>query len=186
LNAVDTVVIGIGNDYRRDDGVGPFVAAAISERKLPGVRVVTGIEDPMDLLDVWSGAALAVVIDAAVASPSTPGRIRRGAADDVAMTGGVSTHGLDVTRAVALGRALGRAPDRLVVFTVEAANTGHGVGLTPRVAAAVSEVVAAAVAEIACIGPQPAYERFFSRGRRQSLEGGQTVCTTERRLMWRK
>jgi hydrogenase maturation protease len=151
---LNTVVIGVGNEYRRDDGVGPVVAAAISERKLPGVRVVTGIEDPMDLLDAWSGAALAVVIDAAVASPSTPGRIHRVAAGDVAAASGVSTHGLDVTQALALGRALGREPERLVVFTVEAADTGYGVGLTPRVAAAVPELVAAAVAEIVGIGPQ--------------------------------
>ncbi|KLO33496.1 hydrogenase maturation protease [Mycobacterium haemophilum] len=145
---LNAVVIGIGNDYRRDDGVGPAVATAISQRKLPGVHVVTGIEDPMDLLDAWSDAALAVVIDAAVASPSTPGRIHRDAVNDVVTAGGVSTHGLDVTQAFALGRALGREPGRLVVFTIEAADTSHGVGLTPQVAAAVPDVVAAAVAEI--------------------------------------
>src|ERR1700752_5325021 len=83
-SALNTVVIGIGNEYRSDDGVGLIVAAAINERKLPGVCVVVGTEDPMDLLDAWSGAALALVIDAAIASPSTPGRIRRVTADDVA------------------------------------------------------------------------------------------------------
>jgi hydrogenase maturation protease len=145
---VGTVVIGIGNEYRRDDGVGPAVAAAIDERALPGVRVVTAIQDPISLLDVWSGVALAVVIDAAVASPSAPGRIHRITVSDVTSADGVSTHGLDVTQVLALGQALGRAPDQLVVFTVEAADIGHGVGLTPQVSAAVPEVVASAVAEI--------------------------------------
>ncbi|MBS4729317.1 hydrogenase maturation protease [Mycobacterium sp. SM1] len=145
---LSTVVIGIGNRYRRDDGVGPVVATAIGGRKLPGVRVVTGIEDPFDLLDAWSGAELAVVIDAAVASPPAPGRIRRDAVTALAATGPVSTHGLDVAGAYALGRALGRTPGRLVLFTVEAADSGHGVGLTPLVAAAVPEAVGAVVAEI--------------------------------------
>lgn len=142
------VVIGIGNEYRRDDGVGPIVATAIDEHNLPGVRVVTGIADPMDLVNAWTGAPLALLIDAAISDPSTPGRIERGAAADAA-AGGISTHGLDVTQALALGQALGREPDQLIVFTVDAADVGDGVGLTPEVAAAVPEVVAAAVAEIA-------------------------------------
>lgn len=143
------VVIGIGNEYRRDDGVGPIVAAAIEEYNLPGVRVVTGVNDPMDLVDTWTGAALAVLIDAAISAQSTPGHIERGAGADVAAAGGISTHGLDVTQALALGQALGQAPDQLIVFTIDAADVSDGVGLTPQVAAAVPEVVAAAVAEIA-------------------------------------
>ena len=142
------VVIGIGNEYRRDDGVGPAVVAAINELALPGVRLVTGIEDPMDLLDAWSAAALALLVDAAVTSPSTPGSIRRCAASDVAAARRMSSHRLNVAEAFALGQALGRVPDQLVVFTVEAADTGYGVGMTPAVAAAVPDVVDAVLAEL--------------------------------------
>jgi hypothetical protein len=39
-------------------------------------------------------------------------------------------------------------PDQLVLFTIEVAHTGHGVGLTPQVARAVPEVVRMAAAEI--------------------------------------
>ena len=142
------VVIGIGNEYRRDDGVGLAVAGAIKERTLPGVRVVTGIEDPMDLLDTWSAAALALLVDAAVTSPSTPGRIHRCAASDVAAGRGMSSHRLNIAEAFALGQALGRVPDELVVFTVETADTGYGVGMTPAVAAAVTDLVDAVLAEL--------------------------------------
>jgi|GEM_PF-3968031 hydrogenase maturation protease len=102
----------------------------------------------MDLLDAWSGAALALVIDAAIASPSTPGRIHRVTADDVASARGISSHSLDFAQAFALGQPLGRAPERLVVFTVETADVGHGVGMTPQVSAAVPDVIAATLAEI--------------------------------------
>ncbi|BBY08231.1 hydrogenase maturation protease [Mycobacterium noviomagense] len=146
MNA-DVVVIGIGNPYRRDDGVGPAVAAAIDEHKPAHVRVVTGIEDPMTLLEAWSGAKLAVLVDAAMTTPSTPGRIHRVTAGDLIAGGGVSTHGLNVTQALALGQALGRMPDRLVVLGVEAADTGQGFGFTAQVAAAMPHVIAA-VAEI--------------------------------------
>jgi hydrogenase maturation protease len=44
--------------------------------------------------------------------------------------GGLSSHGVDIGRAHALGRALVRVPDALVVFTIEVADTDHGIGLT--------------------------------------------------------
>lgn len=146
------VVIGLGNVYRRDDGIGPRVAAACRRCVPAAVRVVTEVGDPAVLLNAWTGASLAVVIDAAVARPSQPGRIRRYTASD--FTGpdvavGVSSHGLDLARVYALGRAVGVIPAELVVFTVDAADTGYGVGLTPAVAAALPEVTARVIAEIA-------------------------------------
>lgn len=148
-DAVDVVVIGLGNRYRGDDGVGAVAAAELNRLALPGVRVVTDIVEPMSLLDTWSGAALAMVIDAAVATPPAPGRVRRCGLDDVdAPTDGLSSHGIDLGRTHELGAAIGRVPGELVVFTVEVVDTGHGVGLTPRVAAAVPKVVGMVAAEI--------------------------------------
>jgi hydrogenase maturation protease len=145
----EIVVVGIGNSYRSDDGVGIVVAAAVNDLALPGVHVVTGVVEPMSLLEAWSGARLAVVIDAAVATPSMPGRVRRCTLGDaVTAAEGLSSHGVDICHTHALGQALGRVPDALVVFTIEVTDTGHGIGLTPQVAAAVPEVVGMAVAEI--------------------------------------
>jgi hydrogenase maturation protease len=145
----EIVVVGLGNSYRRDDGVGIAAAAALTDLALPGVRVVTGIAEPLSLLEAWSGARLAVVIDAAVATPSVPGRIRRTTLGDVVdAREGLSSHRVDIGRSYALGQMLRRVPDELVVFTIEVADTGHGIGLTPRVARAVPEVVGMAVAAI--------------------------------------
>jgi hydrogenase maturation protease len=145
----EIVVVGIGNSYRSDDGVGIVVAAALNDLALPGVHVVTDIVEPMSLLEAWSGARLAVVIDAAVATPSVPGRVRRCTfGDAVDAAEGLSSHGVDIGRTHALGQALGRVPSALVVFTIEVADTGHGIGLTPQVAVAVPEVVDMVVAEI--------------------------------------
>ena len=60
----------------------------------------------------------------------------------------MSSHGVDITTLLALGEALGRIPDDVAVFAVEAEQTGYGVGLTPGVAAAVPVVVDAVLAEI--------------------------------------
>ncbi len=148
VDAVDAVVIGLGNRYRRDDGVGVVAADELNRLALPGVRVVTDIVEPMSLLEAWSGAGLAVVIDAAVGAPAAPGRVRRCGLSDVATCDGLSSHGFDLVRTHALGEALGRAPGDLALLTVEVADTGHGTGLTPGVERAVPELVGMAVAEI--------------------------------------
>lgn len=152
-SVVDAVVIGLGNRYRRDDGVGVVAAGELKRLALPGVRVVTDIVEPMGLLEAWSGARLAVVIDGAAGTPPAPGHVRRCGLSDVAPCDGLSSHGVDIARTHELGEALGRVPGELVLLTVEVADTGHGAGLTPLVQRAVPEVVGMAVAEITGKGP---------------------------------
>jgi hydrogenase maturation protease len=88
----------------------------------------------MSLVEAWSPATLAVLVDAAITSAPTPGRIHRCALKDVAGSPVLRSHALDVSGAIALGEALDRLPDQLVILTVEAEDTGHGVGLTQKVA----------------------------------------------------
>ncbi|OBH60315.1 hydrogenase maturation protease [Mycobacterium sp. E2479] len=143
------VVIGIGNTYRRDDGVGIAVATALDARAMPNVVVKTGITDPMSLIEAWTGAKRVVIIDAAIANPCTPGRIRRRELTDVAIqSDGLHSHSVDVGRAHALGKALGRVPGEVKIFTIEVLDTDHGIGLSPQVAGAVPKVVDMVVAEI--------------------------------------
>jgi hydrogenase maturation protease len=161
-DARKTVVVGLGNSYRRDDGVGVAVAQALDGLAVPNVCVISGVAEPMSLLEAWSGAGLAVVIDAAIVVPSTPGRVRRCTLRDVATAAQrLSSHSIDIGRTHALGEALGRVPDALVLFTVEIADASYGIGLTPQVARAVPEVVGMVVAEIN--GPAVSARRSASR-----------------------
>jgi hydrogenase maturation protease len=145
------VVIGVGNDYRHDDGLGPAVLARLRDLDLAGARLAVTDGDPSRLIDLWTGADLAVVVDAAHAAPPRPGRVHRltlaGAAglDRAA----ASTHGLGLGDAVELARTLDRLPRQLVVYAVEPADVTLGVGLSPAVAAAVAPVAAAVAAEVA-------------------------------------
>jgi hydrogenase maturation protease len=143
------VVIGIGNPFRNDDWIGPAVAAQIEEQRLPGVRVVISDGEPAGLLEAWAGADLAVVVDAIHRVPASPGSIHRLTADQLE-TGGTtaSSHGLGVPDALRLGRALEQLPRCVVIFAVEAADTGAGTELSKPVAAALPEVVAAVIAEL--------------------------------------
>lgn len=142
------VVIGFGNIFRRDDGIGPAVAAAVEAFGIPGVRVLADAADPAAVLDAWAGARLAVLVDAVVTAHPRPGRIHRCGRDELAGSAAVSSHGVDVASLLALGEALNRMPDDVVVFAVEAEETGYGQGLSPAVAAAVPDVVAEVRSEI--------------------------------------
>ena len=142
------LVIGIGNTYRRDDGVGLVVADEIAKRGLPGVQVLTAIGEPGAMLDAWSGADLAVVVDAAIGNGATPGRIQRWAPGDIEGPAVLSSHAFGLPQTYALGEALGQTPDRLVVLSVVVADVGQGPGLTPAVQAAVPETVDMILAEL--------------------------------------
>ncbi|TNC24171.1 hydrogenase maturation protease [Amycolatopsis alkalitolerans] len=142
------VVIGVGNEYRHDDGVGPAVVAELG-RLMPAVRATVSDGEPASLLEAWSRAELAVVVDAVLCEPSEPGRIWRSTVDDLgAVLGTASSHALGIPDAVRLAKELDRLPGRLLVFAVEAADLSLGVGLTPPVAAAVPRVVEAITGEL--------------------------------------
>ena len=153
------VLIGIGNPYRRDDGVGPALIEALQPAGLPGVRLVAADGEPTALISAWQDADLAVVVDAVLCEPPQPGRVHRTVwapgqqgAGPLAAPGrpvrtAASTHGPGVPDAVRLAEVLGAVPGRLVVFAVEAADLGFGPGLSEAVAASLPRLTRAVRAE---------------------------------------
>ena len=137
------VVVGMGSEYRRDDGAGPAVADLVA-RGAGGVTNLGPIADPLDLLGLWDDADLAIVIDA-VRTGAEPGTVRlielstgpSADPDDRTPSAGSSTHGIGLAGVLRLARAIGRAPRRVVVVGIEGGDFGQGEGLTPEVARAV-------------------------------------------------
>ncbi len=152
-----TVVIGIGNEFRRDDGAGPAVIARLRGRVPPGVRLVITDGEPTRLIDAWTGAALAVVVDAVRAEPPHLGRVHRFALDRPGPGAArpASSHGFGLDDAIALAAALDRMPGRLIVHAVEAADLTQGPGLTPAVAAVVDIVASAILDDLAAAIHEP-------------------------------
>lgn len=134
------IVIGVGNPYRRDDGVGPYVIDRLRERGLPDALLAVSLGETAELIDLWDGEDLAVVVDAVQAVPAHPGRIHRLAVPDLPAERGRAAHGLDLGEAVELALVLECLPRRLVLYTVEAADTDFGLGLTPAVVDAAEDL----------------------------------------------
>jgi hydrogenase maturation protease len=143
-------VIGVGNEFRRDDGIGPAIVAKLRGRVPAAVELLVSDGEPARLIEAWSGADLAVVVDAVRAAPAVPGRLHRMILDKTDLTESypVSSHGLGLGEAVGLAQALGRMPGRLIVHAVEAADLGTGTGLSPEIAGVAEELAAAVLADL--------------------------------------
>ncbi len=137
------LVIGIGNEYRSDDGVGLVVARELRAKNLPGMLVTESSGDGATLMEVWEAASAVILIDAA-SSGAAPGTIYRFDAPTQPLPMGVSfhsTHVFGVAEAIGLAGALQQLPPCLIMYAVEGESFSAGVGLSPEVAEAAQRVV---------------------------------------------
>ena len=138
------LVIGIGNEYRGDDGVGLAVARELRVKNPPDMLIIESSGDGAALMEAWKGAQSVIVIDAA-SSGGAPGTIHRFDALAQSIPTGFSfhsTHAFGVAEAIGLAQVLQQLPPRLLVYAIEGENFSAGVGLSPRVAKAVQKVIA--------------------------------------------
>jgi hydrogenase maturation protease len=144
---VNTVVIGIGNALRGDDGAG----VAVAER----LRGVACEAEPSRLIKAWEGADAAILVDT-VLSGAPPGTVHRFDASTEPIPARElrsSTHAIGLAETIELARALGRLPQRVVVYGIEGASFEAGAPLTPEVEAAVGRLVDAIEEEICTSAP---------------------------------
>jgi len=151
------VVIGIGNEFRRDDGAGPTVVARLRGQLPDDVCLLVSDGEPARLIEAWAGAPVAVIVDAVRAEPAVPGRVHRLVLHraGAATAPPTSSHGLGLDCAIGLAQALDRMPGMLILHAVEAADIGQGTGLTPAVAAAIDTLAAAVLDDLGSLRPQP-------------------------------
>jgi hydrogenase maturation protease len=153
-----TVVIGVGNPFRRDDGVGPAVVQMLRDRD-PDAHLITCDGEPTRLIDLWSAARLAIVIDAVRAEHGWVGRIYRLSARHPTPTrsGIAASHAADLGDAVALARALDLMPGTLLLYAVQVDDVRPGVGLSPAVEATarrLADEIATLIAHRTAITPE--------------------------------
>jgi len=146
-----TVVIGVGNPYRLDDGVGPAVVELLEQRRVEGAVLARSLGEATELIDLWTGADVAIVVDAVLAEPAHPGRVHRLVVhrppDEYGRA--ASSHGMDLGEAVELARVLGRLPGELVLYAIEVDRVGYGEGLSAPVAESAARLAGDLAAELA-------------------------------------
>jgi hydrogenase maturation protease len=142
------LVIGVGNRWRGDDGIGPKTIEALAALGADGPEadLVALDGEPGRLVAVWEGRSRVVIVDAIVTGDAS-GTVHCIAAHPGAGPDRIDgwqtatgSHGNGIAAAIALGRALDRLPEQLVVVGVEPGCLDHGDELSPAVAAAIDIV----------------------------------------------
>lgn len=138
-----TLLIGVGNPYRGDDGVGPWVLRRIKAHAPQNIDVRIASGEGAGLIELWQDVEHAIVVDA-VRSGAEAGKVFRFEAHRQEIPTHFfhySTHAFSLAEAVALARALGQLPKQLTIYGIEGEDFRAGQGLTPRVRDAAERVM---------------------------------------------
>ena len=145
MNATDSrakgpLIVGIGNAFRSDDGVGPFVAEALAAR---GFAAQVHAGDGTGLMDLFEAYQALVLVDAthSGAAPGTLVSFDAVAEKLPAELFHYSTHRFGLAEAVETARALGLLPKSLFVHGIEGGEFGAGTQLTGPVREAAKRLI---------------------------------------------
>ncbi|HEY6952572.1 MAG TPA: hydrogenase maturation protease [Bacteroidota bacterium] len=137
-------IIGVGNEYRSDDGVGLLVARKLKKANIPGTTVLELSGEGGGLMESWEGANVVVIVDA-VSSGAPLGTTYCFDARSEAIPSGFfhySTHAFSVAESIELAKILGKMPERCLLYGIEGRNFGMGTGVAPALRKAADKIVA--------------------------------------------
>ncbi|MGA1848688.1 MAG: hydrogenase maturation protease [Thermoplasmatota archaeon] len=116
-------VIGVGNEFMGDDGIGPLIISRLGE--------IDGFPTDVDLIDEGSGGMRIIhdmegydkvlIIDAADFG-GAPGEFRIFNPEDidtVKKISGRSLHEMDLIKTIELARMMGRAPSEIMIMAIQ-------------------------------------------------------------------
>ncbi|MFP3974593.1 MAG: hydrogenase maturation protease [Dehalococcoidia bacterium] len=153
-----TLILGLGNSIRCDDGVGNRVAQALEEEfHGSSVKVMEANADGLALLDLLPGYDRAIIIDAIETPQGTPGQIYRLDKQElISYDYAPTTHNIGIGTALQLGTKLGiPLPEEVIIFAVEVGDIiSFSQELTPQVEEAVPRVIELILQEVAQKSPE--------------------------------
>ncbi len=149
----ETLLLSLGNPLRGDDGVGLAVQRWVEANGLPaGVDAIDGGTAGLDLALTLSDYRRAVIVDAAdLGSRAKPGEWMRFVPEQARLAldpQALSLHAAGLAEALALTAALGKLPEKVVIFGVQPAALDWSEGLSTAVAQAVPTVGNAVLREL--------------------------------------
>src|SRR2546421_12796176 len=148
--SISIVLIGVGNEYRSDDGVGLVALRELRNRGFPHTRYIESDGDGADLVEAWTNAETVILIDA-ISSGAAAGTIYcfDALTQPLPVTfSSPSTHAFGVAEAIELAHVLHQLPSCLIVYAIEGKHFAVGLGLSPEVEQAMHELVERVTGEV--------------------------------------
>ncbi len=136
------LIIGLGNRYRRDDGVGLIIAARLAWRASDKFTVIEHSGEGAALMETWKDADTVIIIDA-VRSGAAAGTLHRFEASAQQLPTNFfnySTHAFSLAEAIEMARILKQLPEQVIVYGIEGEDFTWGTGLSPAVERAAQKV----------------------------------------------
>ena len=138
-------IIGVGNPFRGDDGVGPYVLAGLAQA-LPELQLLASDGDVGELLSAFERSDELVLIDAVdgAAAGLATGTLMRLRGDDPALASAglrTSTHAMGVAEAISLAAVLGLLPRSLTILAIAGECFERSEGLSPAVACTADRLI---------------------------------------------
>jgi len=149
-NTAQTLIIGVGNEFRGDDAAGLAVSRRIAALKLPHIQVIELNGEGADLIEAWQGVESVYLIDA-VSAQGLVGSVYLFDAQKQPLPVqyfGISSHAFGVAEAIEISRSLGQLPPKFVVYGIGCRNFDPGSNLSPEVRQAVENVIRQLLQEI--------------------------------------
>jgi len=152
---VKVLVLGVGNIWLTDEGIGVHaVNALLRDYQLPdSVEVIDGGTSGMELLTFIIKADHLIILDA-VKAKQPAGTVIRLDDDEVPafFRTRISPHKIGLADVLAAARLTGEQPDKLTLFGVEPANIELGMELSDKVAPQKARLVELVVKELEKLG----------------------------------
>jgi hydrogenase maturation protease len=150
-----TLICGLGNALKKDDGLGPCIISKLEKREMPeGVCLadfgISGFKCSLEIGDYDK-----VIFVDAIQMDKKPGQVYRIclSRQDLLKSPSlsdfsVSLHESNLERIMATAALLNRCPDEIVIVGCEPKDTAFGVGLTTEVKQVLGQIIELVLAEL--------------------------------------
>ena len=135
---MSTLIIGYGNQSRRDDGIGWFVLEQLAALDLPNVELETTHQLEVEAAETISHFDAVIFVDAAI--PEAPEPVQRSVVTPNFQSHAVA-HYLTPADVLSLCKTLYHREPKAVLFSIRGHDFNFGTTLTPEVEQAAREVV---------------------------------------------
>ena len=121
---MDTLILGLGNDFCGDDGIGITIAESVKANINDCADVIISNESGLAIIDYLLGYKKAIIVDAIHTGKCQPGTVIELTVDDLRQVSSPSPHYTGLPEIKKLSHELNlEFPDQIRIFAVEIPDT---------------------------------------------------------------
>lgn len=138
------LIISLGHRYRCDDAVGPYILDRLKAVLKSDADFLENTGDIAALITLWQGRDKVILLDACYTKRVPSGHIYRlnGLTEQLPADNPVaSSHALNISNAIELGKLMDSLPTSLTIYTIAGRNFSYSDEISADVISAAKQVV---------------------------------------------